>query len=75
MVTEQKKISDFESVVISVRGMTCSSCASRIEKKISGLNGVMQARVNFGAEQVFVDLDPKKIFFATILESIKKNRF
>ena len=33
MATEQKKISDFKSVVISVRGMTCSSCASRIEKK------------------------------------------
>ena len=75
MATEQKKISDFKSVVISVRGMTCSSCASRIEKKISGLNGVMQARVNFGAEQVFVDLDPKKVFFATILESIKKIGF
>ena len=75
MATEQKKISDFKSVVIAVRGMTCSSCASRIEKKISGLNGVMQARVNFGAEQVFVDLDPKKVFFATILESIKKIGF
>ena len=75
MATEQKKISDFKSVVISVRGMTCSSCASRIEKKISGLNGVMQARVNFGAEQVFIDLDPKKIFLATILESIKKIGF
>jgi copper chaperone CopZ len=49
MATEQKKISDFKSVVISVQGMTCSSCASRIEKKISGLNGVMQARVIFGA--------------------------
>jgi Cu+-exporting ATPase len=55
--------------------MTCSSCASRIEKKISTLNGVLDARVNFGAEQVFIDLDPKKIFLAEILESIKKIGF
>ena len=75
MTTEQKKPSNFKRVVLFVRGMTCSSCASRIEKTISGLHGVMKARVNFGSEQMFVDLDPNKIFLAEILQSIKKIGF
>jgi len=75
MTPEQKKTSNFKRVVLFVRGMTCSSCASRIEKTISGLPGVMQARVNFGSEQMFVDLDPNKIFLAEILQSIKKIGF
>ena len=75
MAPEQKKSSNFKRVVLFVRGMTCSSCASRIEKTISGLHGVMQARVNFGSEQMFVDLDPNKIFLAEILQSIKKIGF
>ena len=74
MTPEQKKTSNFKRVVLFVRGMTCSSCASRIEKTISGLPGVMQARVNFGSEQMFVDVDPNKIFLVEILQSIKKNR-
>ena len=75
MALEQKQSSDFKRVVLFVRGMTCSSCASRIEKTISGLHGVMQARVNFGTEQMFVDLDPNKIFLPKIIQSIKKIGF
>ena len=75
MAPEQNKTSNLKRVVLFVRGMTCSSCASRIEKKISGLHGVMQARVNFSSEQMFVDLDPNKIFLAEILQSIKKIGF
>ena len=75
MAPEQKKISNFKRVTLFVRGMSCSSCASRIEKTISGLHGVTQARVNFGSEQMFVDLDPNQIFLAEILQSIEKIGF
>jgi P-type Cu+ transporter len=75
MVTGQNKSSGFRSLTIPVRGMTCSSCASRIEKKISALNGVLNARVNFGAEQLFIDLDPQKIFLTQIIEAINKIGF
>ena len=75
MLPGKNDTSDFRSLVLPVRGMTCSSCASRIEKKISTLNGVLDARVNFGAEQLFIDLDPQKIFLAEIIEAIKKIGF
>jgi P-type Cu+ transporter len=75
MVANKKLQPNLKHVVLPVRGMTCSSCVSRVEKKIYGLKGVMKVRVNFGAEQLFVDLDPKKIFLTDILEAIKNIGF
>ena len=71
MLSEKKYPRNLQHVVLPVKGMTCSSCVSRIEKKISGLNGVIKARVNFGAEQVFVDFDSTKIILPDILEATK----
>ncbi len=75
MLSEKKYPRNLKHVVLPVKGMTCSSCVSRIEKKISGLNGVIKSRVNFSAEQVFVDLDSEKIILPDILEAIKKIGF
>jgi Cu+-exporting ATPase len=44
------------SVDLSVGGMTCASCAARIEKKLNRLDGV-SASVNFATEQASVRYD------------------
>ena len=41
------------SVTLSVGGMTCSSCAARIEKRLNRIDGV-HAAVNFATEQAAV---------------------
>ncbi|MGE2717461.1 heavy metal translocating P-type ATPase [Mycolicibacterium litorale] len=41
------------SVVISVGGMTCASCAARVEKKLNRIEGV-SAAVNYATEQATV---------------------
>jgi Cu+-exporting ATPase len=41
------------SVTLDVGGMTCSSCAARIEKRLNKIDGV-QASVNFATEQAAV---------------------
>src|SRR2546430_2413375 len=41
------------TVRLQLEGMTCASCAARIEKKLSGLDGV-DATVNFATEQATV---------------------
>ena len=64
-----------KSISFAVLGMTCSSCASRIEKKILGLDGVVASRVNFSTEMVFVDFDPQKIILKEILETVKQIGF
>ncbi|WP_283611301.1 cation transporter, partial [Mycolicibacterium poriferae] len=38
------------TVELSIGGMTCASCASRIEKKLNRLDGV-SASVNFATEK------------------------
>lgn len=42
---------------LPIEGMTCASCAVRIEKKLNKLEGV-EAAVNFATESAAVDFDP-----------------
>lgn len=41
------------SVVLTVGGMTCASCAARVEKKLNRIDGVTAA-VNYATEQATV---------------------
>ena len=47
----------FERLDLPVEGMTCASCAVRIEKKLNRLEGV-SATVNFATETATVEFDP-----------------
>jgi len=57
-VTE--KTTTQETAVLEVGGMTCSSCAVRIEKALNRLPGVAQAAVNLATEQARVQFDPSQ---------------
>ena len=46
-----------ERVDLAVEGMTCASCASRIERGIGRLDGVSEARVNFATNRATVVFD------------------
>ena len=46
-----------ERVDLDIEGMTCASCAARIERKLNRLDGV-EATVNFATEQAAVDVRP-----------------
>ena len=46
-----------ESVELDISGMTCASCAARIEKKLNKLDGV-QASVNYATEKARVIFPP-----------------
>jgi Cu+-exporting ATPase len=45
------------SVDLDISGMTCSSCAMRIEKKLNRMPGV-EASVNYATERAHVECDP-----------------
>jgi len=45
---------------LPVQGMTCASCANRIERKLNKLDGV-EATVNFATERAAVDFDPARV--------------
>ncbi|MGE5274626.1 MAG: heavy metal translocating P-type ATPase [Verrucomicrobiota bacterium] len=45
---------------LPIEGMTCASCASRIERKLNKLEGV-EATVNYASEEASVSYDPARI--------------
>ena len=45
-------------VVLSLEGMTCASCAMRIEKGLKKVPGIKDANVNLATEQATVTYDP-----------------
>jgi Cu+-exporting ATPase len=47
-----------QHVELPITGMTCASCANRIERKLNKLDGV-SATVNYATEKAAVDFDPE----------------
>jgi Cu+-exporting ATPase len=48
-------------VTLPIAGMSCASCVSRIEKGLSKIPGVSEAKVNFAAEKATVAFDPSQV--------------
>ena len=57
-------------VTIPIEGMTCASCAQRVEKQISDLDGVHKASVNFATERAYVEYDPGRVRISAIKTAI-----
>jgi len=55
---------------LELQGMTCSSCASRIERKLNKLEGV-EASVNFATERAAVDFDPERVDAAELVGAVE----
>ncbi len=49
--------SDKKKMRIQLRGMTCASCAQKIENQLNKLPGVKNATVNFNLENAYVEYD------------------
>ena len=47
-------------IQLDIEGMTCASCAARVEKKLNKLEGV-EASVNFATEVASVAYDPSRV--------------
>src|SRR6478735_4400124 len=47
-------------IELPITGMTCASCANRIERKLNKLDGV-HASVNYATEKATVDYDPEAV--------------
>lgn len=60
------------TVTIPIGGMTCAACVRRVEKAISGLDGVVKASVNLATEKATVEYDSTKIRLSAIKQAIEK---
>jgi P-type Cu+ transporter len=48
-------------VQLDIRGMTCASCAARIERVLAKTEGVFRAEINLAAETGLIRFDPEMI--------------
>jgi len=55
---------------LELEGMTCASCAARIEKGLNGLEGVA-ASVNYATETASVDFDPDLVSIDELLRAVE----
>lgn len=46
---------------ITITGMSCASCAVKIENMLAKNSGVLNAKVNFANEKVYIEYDPGRI--------------
>ena len=61
-----------EKVAFDISGMTCAACATKIEKRISKMDGVSNANVNFALETIAVEYDSKQVETSDMITAVKK---
>ncbi len=59
-----------EKMKIKLGGMTCASCALKIETKLKNLDGVSSSVVNFASEEVTVEFNSSITSYADFNKAI-----
>ncbi len=59
---------------LPIEGMTCASCAARIEKKLNRLESV-EATVNYATERATVDYDPSGVTPERLVEVVEETGY
>jgi Cu+-exporting ATPase len=60
-----------ERLELPIEGMTCASCAARIERKLNRLEGVT-ASVNYATEKAAVEYDPAHVTPQALLDAVEQ---
>ena len=58
-------------IELEIGGMTCTSCAARVEKKLNKLDGVVLANVNYATELASVAYDPGHVRLPDLLRTVQ----
>ncbi|WP_394239371.1 heavy metal translocating P-type ATPase [Niallia oryzisoli] len=72
----QKKVRDLgydvvtEKQELDITGMTCAACATRIEKGLSKLDGVLNANVNLALEKASVEYNPAAVSVKEMIQKV-----
>ncbi len=63
---------ELREVTFELEGMSCASCAARIERALSGAEGVAQAHVNFATARAEVAYDPSRVQPAQLESTVER---
>ena len=59
-----------ERIRLEIGGMTCASCAARVERRLNKLDGV-QASVNYATEEASVSFDPAAVDLDALVGAVE----
>ncbi|HHV55162.1 MAG TPA: copper-translocating P-type ATPase [Firmicutes bacterium] len=65
------KRKNLQRITLDLGGMSCASCAVRIEKALAEVPGVRAASVNFAAEKAAVEFDPEQVDVHALVDAVK----
>ncbi len=63
-----------ERVALTIGGMTCASCAARVEKKLNNLGGV-EATVNYATEFATIAYDSNRVSLEELVMAVEKTGY
>src|ERR1043165_1860733 len=61
-----------KNLTLPVSGLTCASCANRIERALTKVSGVESAQVNLASEQATVTYDPQQAQPHDLVAAVEK---
>lgn len=64
-----------EKIDLPLVGMSCASCASTIQKSLSGLTGVERANVNFATSKATVLYQPQLVNPKDLISTVRKSGY
>jgi P-type Cu+ transporter len=70
MTLEATVRTEAEKLELDVKGMTCASCANRVERKLNEIDGV-EATVNFATERAAVSFAPGAVDTGELLGAVE----
>ncbi|MGP6175075.1 heavy metal translocating P-type ATPase [Corynebacterium sp. A21] len=73
-MTQTQPPLDLIQVDLGVTGMTCTSCSSRVERKLNKVEGV-EATVNYATESASVTFDPNKVDTEKLIATIENTGY
>lgn len=59
-----------EVLTVGIGGMSCDNCARSVTRHLSGVEGVVEARVSFALEDARIRFDPARVAPARLFEAI-----
>ena|SRR5438270_14039063 len=74
-VERQQPAVEVERLVLEVAGMTCGSCAARVERVPSRQEGVTEAWVNFATSRAMVAFDRQVIDPASLVAAVERGGY
>jgi copper chaperone CopZ len=72
---ETTPVADFEATQLAIEGMSCTSCASQVERSLLKMPGVASVSVDFAAATADVTYRPGAVSDGDLVKAVRKTGY